>query len=301
MILNSLRTKIVSSYGWKDRGAFSIVDVRDRSVASFNLECATYITVKIARSNHFVCVHHFNDKKLILTIQSFDAPSEVKGRISIINGQSTFEGNDEVWSLSPRFFIGYFRGQYSLIEICARNREIFIHPLEWFTLEKYDLGYEAPMDAIEIPAQDYLLISVCRRAPVLYDLSKKIVSREVFIGGHNFTFIKQNSEIWATSYDELVKSDIRTLKPILSKIFQPPLNGHSNTAIGDFSFSPDEKFCALARPFSHDILILEPESMNEVARIKSEHQPYQIVMLDNNECVYRDHQKGILEFQSFSI
>lgn len=105
--------------------------------------------------------------------------------------------------------------------------------------------------------------------------------------------------MWTVDYDTLVRLEVGSWKIIQSKKLQNSIGKVTMTFVGDFAFTPDERYCAVARPYSKDVILLESETMKEVGKIKSKNQPLQVAVLSTLECVYRDWKTGKLDFQAF--
>lgn len=309
MILNKDESKIVSSLGWADKSSICVIDCVDRSISNLNFEDAEYVSVKKIKDNHFMCFHRFVGEKIVITAHSFDDPSHVIGKIEITGRKFQFQGNDNVWKLAPRFFVEWikdgFNDDYYLLKIDVEKKEIVYNTIEWFHSDEYDRGYQGLYEVVEIPGTDDLLFPVQRSSdPVLYDYSNKKVVTKIKLAGRagnpSFKFRENQTELWTVDYDTLVRLEVGTWKILGSKRLQNSTDGQTMTFIGEFAFSPDEKYCAVARPYSHDVLLLEADKMKEIGKITSKYQPLQVVLLSNLTCVFRDWKTGKVEFQSFS-
>lgn len=308
MILNSAETKLISSQGWADKGSFCVVDTKDDSISKFNLENAEYTCVQKIENNCFLCSHHFRGEKLVLTTHSFEKPESIIGRIEIKNREADFNGDGHIWQNAPRFIVEWlkddFSDDYYLLEIKPFENKVDFHLIEWFHADEYDRGYQGLYEVIEVPNTNFLLFPIQRSSrPVLYDFAEKKVVKKIKLAGRagtpSFKFRKQKTELWTVDYDTLVKLEVGTWNILRSKKFQWPLFGYTMTWVGDFFFTPDEKFCVLARPYSKDVLLLDCENFKKVGEVKTKLQPLKAIALSNFKCIYRDWQTGEFEFKNF--
>jgi hypothetical protein len=99
--------------------------------------------------------------------------------------------------------------------------------------------------------------------------------------------------VWAVDYDTLVvvnTTDGRVLKSIR---LQDALQG-VNEFVGDFAFSPEGDLCMVARPFSGDVLGLDPKTLKTRSSARLGHQPLELLALSGTEVAARDWKTGAL-------
>jgi len=66
--------------------------------------------------------------------------------------------------------------------------------------------------------------------------------------------------MWASDYDTIVKVD-RSSWQVRDVCRLQSAAAGTMQFIGDFTFDPDETVCAVARPFSGDVVALDPSTM----------------------------------------
>jgi len=306
MIVNDSETKILSALGSVDKASFCVVDTKDNSISNFSLEDANYVTIQKMKNDCFLCLHHFKGEKLVLTAHSFKKPDSVIGRIQIQGRMVDFSGDVDIWENATRFFVEWIKDDYYLLELNPHDKKATFHPIGWFHAEEYDRGYQGLYQVLEIPNTDLLLFSIQRSSsPVLYDLKKKQVTGKIKLasrcGNPLFQFRNNQAELWTVDYDTLVSLEVGSWDILQAMRFQKEIDGNTMAFVGEFSFSSNEEYCALARPYSNDVLLLESENMKEVGKIESNFQPLQVALLSNLKCVYRDWKTGKFDFQSFAI
>jgi len=64
--------------------------------------------------------------------------------------------------------------------------------------------------------------------------------------------------------------------------------------IGDFSFAPDQELCAVARPFSGDVVGVDVGTLRIKRSAKVGGQPLEVAALPRGEVIARDWKTGAL-------
>ena len=310
MILNSSETRIVASCGWVEKSGLLVIDPRERKEECLKIGEAGYIGLKKLPQDYFLVIQHYPGEHMVLSIHSFKDPAEKLAEVTITSRNLEFRGDGNLWKLAPKYYVGGLNDElkgrdYRLIEINLERKEELFPDLEWWD-NSYDKMYQGVIDVIEIPNTDYVLFSVQRDSePVLYDIFKKKVAKKIKLAGRRgnpiFTFRNNHKEIWCRDYDTLVKMRVSDWKILAKKCLQGGSLGVDKQFIGDFSFTPDEKYCAVARPFSKDLILLKCDNLKVVAECGSESQPISTVVLSNLDFVARDWKTGKVEFGSFKV
>jgi len=302
VILNSDGTKAVSTLGWVDRGSLWVNSVEDRSPQKVVLSDAKYLSVLGGQKDFFAVLHHWDGKRLEITAHAHSNPQEIISRLSLREAISGFpsrieilrEGDLRVWDGLPAAFTGYAFGDYRLI-LTRHPGEGDVQTLSWFD-DDYDKGYQGIVGALEVPDSSFLIISVQRDShPVLYDPESRKAIRKLSLadrgGNPAFQFRATGHEFWTADYDAIVKLDGKTLEVIGIRTVQAAHQG-TRQFIGNFCFNLCQDLCFIARPFSEDAVILDPNSMAEISRIKLGRQPLDIAILANGKLVARDWKTG---------
>lgn len=300
MILNNAETRIISNFGWADKACLLVIDIPTKESKAIKLGSGEYITLKKFSGEYFIAISHFKYKQLTISIHSFDDPGTKLDEITITPKDSTFEGKIDLWKIAPRYYVEYledgFNNGYKLIDIDTNNKKIGVSRLEWFD-DSYDHGYQGVMDVIQLPDSGNLLFSIQRDShPVLYNPFEKKVVQKISLAGRAgnpiFTFRNQNQEIWCVDYDTLLRINCSNWEILCKLKLQLPGFGCTQQFIGDFSFTKDEKYCAVARPFSKDIILLNSLNLKPISSFKVKEQPLDVTVLSNFEFFYRDWKTG---------
>lgn len=299
MLTDPAERFVVSSLGWVDGGALWILDVRSSQARVSEIGDAKYLSLHRGSAGHFAVAHHYDGDRLVITAHSFDAPSAVLSRV-IISGESRrFEGPFEPWSNVPRFYVAYLVqpawSDFALV--CIDREEPTLQTFDWFD-DSYDKGYQGVIGVTEIPNSGQLLVSVQRSSKVvLYDPVTRQKRGEVLLsGGHGnpaLFFRTQVAELWADDYDTVVKVEPNTWRVVQSRRLQKAASGAAQF-IGQYSFDGAESLCAVARPFSGDIVGIDPGTLRTKYRAKVGSQPLEVALLHDRRVFARDWKTGNL-------
>jgi len=71
-------------------------------------------------------------------------------------------------------------------------------------------------------------------------------------------------------------------------------NGMERLFIGEYGFDKDESVCVVARPFSGDIVGIDPNSFKVILRAETKGQPLEVGILCDNRVISRDWKTGRL-------
>lgn len=165
----------------------------------------------------------------------------------------------------------------------------------WYD-ESYDKGYQGIVGVTEIPSSRNLIVSIQRDSrPVVYDPVAQQVVRKLTLadrgGNPEFLILRSASEFWASDYDCIVKLDSSSFNVKQTLLIQGSASG-TRAFMGGFCFDAEEKICAIARPFSRDVIMLAPETMRVVGSAKLEGQPLEIGLMAEETLIARDWKTG---------
>lgn len=299
MLTDPAERFVVSSLGWVDGSALWVLDVRSSQARLAQIGDAKYLSLHRGRAGHFAVVHHYDGDRLVITAHSFEMPSDVLSRV-IISGESRrFEGPLAPWSNVPRFYVAYLVqpawSDFALVSVS--REEATLQTFEWFD-DSYDKGYQGVVGVTEIPNSGHLLVSVQRSSKViLYDpVARQKRGEVVLSGGHGNTrlfFRSRVAELWADDYDTLVKVEPTTWRMERSRKLQDAASGTAQF-IGQFTFNAAEDLCAVARPFSGDIVGIDPDTLRTKYQAKVGSQPLEVALLRDRRVLARDWKTGNL-------
>lgn len=310
MILNSAETRIVASCGWVEKSSLLVIDTKSHQEERIKIGEAQYITLKKLPEDYFLAIQHFSGEYIILSVHSFANPACKLTEAIATSKSLEFKGELDLWKLAPKYYVAYLKDKlrgddYRLVEINLGRKDELFPNLKWFD-DSYDKDYQGVIDVIEIPNTSNLLFSVQRSSsPVLYDIAKQEVVSKIKLTGRAgnpiFSFRNNQKELWCVDYDTLIRMRISDWKILAKKRLQGPSLQTTMQSIGDFSFTPDEKYCAVARPFSKDVVLMGCDNFMVIAKYRSRFQPFNIAILSSLDFVARDWQTGKTEFGLFKI
>ena len=182
-----------------------------------------------------------------------------------------------------------------LLKIHPSTEQIEPQRFEWYD-DTYDKGYQGVVDVLQLPGEDFALISVQRSSRVIvHDLDGGVKRGEVDLGGRGgnptLQFGNADGEIWASDYDTLVVLRANHLQILRRALLQEASAG-TRQFIGDYAFQPDQDICVVARPFSHDIVGIDTVGLKVKASARLGRQPLEVAALAHGRVVARDWKTG---------
>jgi hypothetical protein len=306
MIINKSQTIIVSNLGWVDKNRLWIFSIPTGKVSYVPVGNADWVGLSAADGEHFVAWHGSKNDwdrvdKVELTIHSFEDPSLSLARLVIKSRGESFEGEKRFLEKLRGPFVAALGGHYYLFLIDPDRQKVDRQELNWFE-KQYDTMYQSIQLGAEIPQSELLLLSVQRTsAPLLYDPKQAKVVKTIELnpgmpkgGTPKLHFSKDGMSLWAEDYDTLVKLNASDWEVLQSLKLQEGDAKASGKFIGDFYFNSNESVCAVARPFSGDVAIIDTDQFKVVDRVNLGDEPLQIVLLDDGRVFSRGWHTGEL-------
>jgi hypothetical protein len=301
LILSQDQTLIVSSLGWTDTGGLWVLETRSGKVSTHKISDAKHLSLHPGTNDYFSVVHHHDGDQLRISAHSLSDPSKVLARVCFGPSGNTFEEDTTVWTHVPKAYVANFKrpalSDYHLFLIEPIRPSAEVVTLDWYD-DSYDKGYQGVIGVIEVPDEDKLIFSVQRDShPVLYDLDQRKVISKLSLadrsGNPTLRFTRQARELWADDYDTLLRlcpSDWSIKETML-------LQGASagcHQFIGAYCFNQDESLCAVARPFSGDVVALDTKRFKITHTCSLGHQPLLVSILSDGTVYGRDWKTGAL-------
>src|SRR5262249_49785468 len=294
MLINSPESHVISNLGWIDRGNLWVCDTESSQITTIPLSDADYLTLHRGDGDIFAVVHNFANERLEISAHDISAPQEDLSRISFIAGLAEFAGDPLVWLKLPR---AYVIGANYLLLLDARKQTAELREFAWFK-ESYDHDVQGIIGVTEVPGKALVIVSIQRDSePVLYCPEEDQVMRKIPLAGRSgspvFRFRKGATEAWVNDYDMLLRLNPEdwSIQDQVRLQWEPP---GIDRFIGDFAFNKDESLCAVARPFSGDVIALDTSSFNVTHRVRLGKHPFDVVLLANGRIIARDWQSGAL-------
>ncbi len=309
MIVNTAETTVVSNLGWVDRGSLWMYALGEPEPRHAFLSDSHWLSIIRGTNDYFAVVHEGEESSLRLTAHSFESITEIVSSFELrsLSIQSVgadppelFQctGDGSVWSFLPKAYIVRTSTKPFLLMIEASRGLAMAHALPWYETS-YDTLYQGILGVTEIPASSHLMISIQRDSrPILYDPTTGMIVKKLELaargGNPQLFFRKLASELWASDYDTIVRLDSHSWKVLDSLKLQEAQDGMAKLFIGKYCFSPAEDLCVVARPYSGDVVGVDPNSFTVVLRAETGAQPQDVGLLLDKRVVARDWKTGKL-------
>src|ERR1700676_3407700 len=308
MIVNAEGTLALSSLRWIDRGTLWSYVLGAPEPKQYRLSNARWLALVQGTADYFALVHHFEDGRVQLTAHSYGNISEIIAAIELqIEDVKSidvkipiprFVGESSAWSFLPKAHVIRPFGESFLLLIDWRQKATEIQSLSWHK-EAYNTMYQEILNVTEIPGSSFLIFPIQRDSePVLYDPSTRAIVKKLKLGGESGApqlFFRRNAaELWASDYDTLVRIDSRNWNVISRMKLQEGTGGMVRSNIGQFYLGPEEGLCLFARPYSGDVVGVDPSAFTVTLQVETEGQPQDVGLLSSGLAVARDLKTGRL-------
>ncbi len=288
--------------GWVERDAIWLFAVEKGKVETIRLNTgARYTTLHTAGTDLFAAVHHFEGRRFELTVRSFRSPEIVLGRATVDSSGTELTGGGNIWRDVPRLYADTLAfapwNDFVLLDVAASTGRVGIQRFAWFD-GSYDKVYQGIVQVLELKQSDSALVSVQRSSSlVLHDLKTGLEKSKVRLasrgGNPQLRIANSGTEIWASDCDTLVVLDSENLRVKRSSRLQDAPGG-ARQFLGDYSFTSNGDLCVVARPFSGDVIGVDPKALTIVSSAKVGRQPLEAIVLGNNQVIARDWKTGTL-------
>jgi len=310
VIIDSNESFVVDNLGWVDKAALWCLDLAKGAVRQVALGAGDYLTLKPGERDLFVAVRRESVSVLEGTVHSAASPPDVLARVRVEQGRATFSGRTDLWASVPRAFVANHSRFANIVRpllfLVDHWRGIVdLQELPWYS-DGYDLMYQGLLDPVPVPNSDLLLMPIQRDSkPVIYDLTERrkvgTINLAARHGNPNLSFRRTAPELWADDYDTMMRLDIRSWHirdaVRLQEDVVSIVNGHESRGsafIGEYCFDLDEVRCAVARPYSGDVVVLDTASFRQILRVPTGSQPLRVALLRDGRIIARDWKTGKL-------
>ena len=291
---------IVGNEGWVDEGALWTFDLRTRTESRIAVAGSKYLSLRKGEHGLFRLVHHHSTDQRI-SIRRIVEPDIELASISLQNGKALFLGNSDLWKfVEPSAICNSSSGQ-RLILIDGNHQKISDLDLTWYNSENYDLLYQGLTDSLSIKSIERVIVSVQRSSKlVIIDTegNSQIDSAQLMDRGGNPTLLMRTStDFLASDYDTLCRVDCRSFTVLKSARLQGAAQKNSHQFIGEFDVGNEA--IAVSRPFSSDVILVDPENFDTIGRVEIGGQPLLVCLISNSEVVTRDWKTGRVSIGEF--
>jgi hypothetical protein len=276
-----------------DKGALWTFDLRSQTEGRISVEGAQYLTLRPGSNGLFRLIHHQSADQAV-SIRRVAEPARELASIRYKSGKPAFQGDLDLWKqVDPAMIIQTSSGP-GLRLINAAQEQMVDLDLTWFTNGGYDLGYQGLADCMSMPTAETIVVSVQRSSKlVLIDpkKDKPIGSIELADRGGNPTLRMVTAhDFLASDYDTLCRVESRSLAVSRSAVLQGAAAPNTRQFIGDYDVGFGT--CAVARPFSGDVLLLDSESFKVRGHAQIGGQPLAVCLTSESSVLTRDWKTG---------
>jgi hypothetical protein len=299
VLLSQNEELIVSSQGWIDHSALWSLDTRSGKVSTQQLSDAGYLSTYQGSEGYFSVAHHYNGDRLEITVHSFLDPFRSVAAAHVGPAGVGFDDDPSAWAHVPSAYVEFLKrpsgSDCYLVRLDGARSRGEIIPLDWYD-DSYDKGYQGVLDAVQVPGEDTVIISVQRDShPVVFDPVKRAVRAKISLAGRNgnptLRFRQRANELWADDYDTLLRLSPSSLK-VKDRLRLQSAAAGTGQFIGEWCFDPAETLCAVARPFSGDVVGVDTKKFKVTHTSRLGGQPLLVALLTDGRVYARDWQTG---------
>lgn len=295
MIFSADTNTIIDNMGWIDGGSLWIFRLQTRSEERLRIPGAKYLHLRQGIGGYFRIIHHESTDKAV-SVRHISDPAIEIASIAFDGDKARFSGDITAWKhVKSACVFNHAKGQ-QLLYIDPAAMAVRALDRSWFTNDNYDLGYQGLVDCVTFPSLGSALVSIQRSSElVVIDLARNKRVGSIMLenrGGNPHIQILQNTEFIATDYDTICRVDAGTGAVMKSLRLQVGQLDHPNSQlfIGDYCVT--EAGCAVARPFSGDVMLLDPVTFARLGAAKMGGQPLSVCLISATQVVTRDWKTG---------
>jgi hypothetical protein len=235
-----------------------------------------------------------------ISIRACAEPDVELSRLWTADGAWRFDGDGALWIEPLPLLVKGKRNHTDLIIVDGPAQRVTRHELNWFFEGDYDFGYQGPTECLAMPAVGAILVAVARSSTlVALDIHTGHKLDEIQLSGRGGAGnLKRLSDTTfaATNYDALCLVDATQGLIQTSDVLQLPKPPNTAQFIGNYDWG---SVLAVARPFSRDVLKLDPKTFEVIGRGRVLHQPFDICMTSEKRFVTRSWKTGKVSFGAF--
>jgi len=301
MLLSQNEDVIVCSQGWTDHSALWVLDTRSGEVSTQQVSDASYLSTHEGSQDYFCVVHHYNGDRFDITVHKFLDPFQSVAAAHVGPSSTAFDGDPLAWAHAPSAYVEYLNclsdNDYHLVLLDGVRSKAEIITLDWYD-DSYDKGYQGVIGALQVPDKDTLIISIQRDShPVVFDPIKRAVKAKISLAGRHgnptLRFRRLANELWADDYDTLLRLSPSNLR-VKDRLLLQPARAGTAQFIGEYCFDPAETLCAVARPFSGDVVGVDTKKFKLTHACNLGGQPLLVSLLSDGRVYARDWKTGEL-------
>jgi hypothetical protein len=292
LIFDANAQLVVGNMGWIDKGALWTFNVGSQEESRSPIEGSKFLSLRAGAEGFFRLIHHQSPDEAV-SIRHIREPNIELASVRLRQGRATFFGSADLWRLvDPAAIITTDSGQKAIL-IDGARLQVTDLDLTWFTSENYDLGYQGLVDSITLKSSDNIIISVQRSSTlVVIDRSRNKRVGSIALanrGGNPQLQLRNGTDLFASDYDTLCRIDPQSLVVVRSVRLQDAA-ANTQQFMGDYDVASGK--LVVARPFSGDVLLLDPDDFRIVGQAQVGGQPLAVCMLSDHRVITRDWKTG---------
>ncbi len=294
MIVDRAAQLVIGNLGWVDKGSLWTYHVPTGKERHIPISETRYLSLRQGENGFFRLVHHYNPERTISIRNSAD-PTGVCAQVTLKDGRAQFSGDSALWSSVETMGVASTDSGFALFRIDAKERRVVDLDLQWYAHGDYDLMYQGLLDCIALPGEGFGIVAIQR--------SSKLVVIDTRTGhkvdtialadrhGNPSLCMRTDNIILADDYDTMCRVDVPSRKVVAQARLQEGSKLVMRQFIGNYYLSANGT-CALARPFSGDVLLLDSNDFKVTGRAAVDGQPLSICMTSAHDVVTRDWKTG---------
>lgn len=302
MIYDAAAQVVVGNLGWVDKGALWVFDLQTRTESRLVVEGAGFLSLRAGQNGLFRLVHH-QSADCGVSIRSIRKPDIELASMRVERGRPRFFGDLDLWRFVERAVVLVTGQRQRLFLIDAPGGRLIDLDRSWFTEANYDLGYQGLTDCLSLAGTDRIIVSVQRssRLVVIDSRRNERVGSITLAGRGGNPQLRQHShvDLVASDYDTLCLVDAKKLALMGATRLQEADASNKQQFIGDYDLGSTT--CAIARPFSSDVLLVDLPHFNVLSRTPVGGQPLAVCMTSKSHFLTRDWQTGHAEVGEFHL
>jgi hypothetical protein len=290
----------ISNLGWVDHGSIWTWRVDNPRPSFITLSDAKWLDVLAGPGEHFAAVHHWDGEKVQVTVHSFTNPEVTLASVSVEGSKRTSNGDVSIWNEVPsvfRCFLGDSAPRDSGYFVLQIHEGVTsIRRLDWFDRDHFDLDYQSVCSLLVLKESNEVLVGI-QRSSTLYicepiDFS---ITRTITLPGRSGNpspiHSRDDRSIWTVDYDTLVRLDQSDWEFQHAVQLQQNVDGEGRF-VGRIWLPSNEDSIAVPRPYSGDVLIIDPIDLTTRIRVDVDGQPFDAAVMQDGTLVCRDWKSG---------
>ncbi len=206
----------------------------------------------------------------------------------------------------PRHHLGGFTDgrcwRTLLILVAGDHRPATMGDFAWHENDNYDMGYQGLVEVLALPGEPSVLVSFQRSSTIMIHdprTSHAVDRIDLADRGGNPGLAIVGSELWTTDYDTFVRVHLPTRGILASTRIQPCGSVEAGGKrfecqqyAGDLLVWTDGNAAVIPRPYSGDVVVLDPINGRVPSAVPTGRQTIECVVTSSGRLLARDWHLG---------